>query len=40
MFDKLKMWYEKKFVTKEQLQRYMKLGKITQKELEQITNEA
>lgn len=39
MFEKLKTWYKKKFATKEQLQRYVDLGKLTQEELELITNE-
>ncbi len=36
MFEILKKRYEKNFVRKDQLQRYVVLGKITQEEYEKI----
>ena len=39
MFEILKQRYERNFVTKEQLQRYVKLGKITQQEYLEIVGE-
>ena len=39
MFETLKKRYERNFVTKEQLQRYVKLGKITQQEYREIIRE-
>ena len=39
MFEILKKRYERNFVTKEQLQRYVKLGKITQQEYLEIVGE-
>lgn len=39
MFDRLKLFYEWGFTTKEQLRRYVKLNAITQEEYEVITGE-
>ena len=39
MFEILKKRYEKNFVRKDQLQRYVVLGKITQEEYEKIVEE-
>ncbi len=39
MFENLKLRYEKNFVRKDQLQRYVSLGKITAEEYKQITGE-
>ncbi|AMJ40467.1 XkdX family protein [Anaerotignum propionicum] len=39
MFGILKTRYEKNFVRKDQLQKYVAFGKITAKEYEQITGE-
>jgi len=39
MFELLKMRYERNFVRKDQLQRYVALGKITQQQYEQIVKE-
>ncbi len=39
MFEILKKRYEKNFVRKDQLQRYVVLGKITQEEYEKIVGE-
>lgn len=36
MFETLKKRYEKNFVTKQQLEKYKELGKITQQQYEQI----
>lgn len=36
MFEVLKKRYERNFVTKQQLEKYKKLGKITQQQYEQI----
>lgn len=36
MFEILKKRYERNFVTKQQLEKYKKLGKITQQQYEQI----
>jgi len=40
MFENLKTQYGAKFITKEQLQRYVALGKITQAECDLILKEA
>ena len=40
MFDLLKARYEKNFVRKDQLKRYVELGKITAAEYQVITGEA
>ena len=39
MFELLKMRYQKNFVRKDQLLRYVALGKITQEEYEKIVSE-
>ena len=39
MFERLKQRYEKNFVTKNQLLRYVALGKITKEEYEKIVAE-
>ena len=39
MYELLKMRYERNFVRKDQLQRYVTLGKITQEQYEQIVKE-
>lgn len=39
MFEILKQRYERNFVRKDQLQRYVALGKITQQQYEQIVKE-
>ena len=39
MFKILKQRYERNFVRKDQLQRYVTLGKITQEQYEQIVKE-
>ena len=39
MFEILKQRYERNFVRKDQLQRYVTLGKITQQQYEQIVKE-
>jgi phage uncharacterized protein, XkdX family len=39
MFETLKLRYELNFVTKEQLKRYVALGKITKEEYKIITRE-
>ncbi len=39
MFEILKQRYERNFVRKDQLQRYVTLGKITQEQYEQIVKE-
>ena len=39
MFKILKQRYERNFVRKDQLQRYVTLGKITQQQYEQIVKE-
>ncbi len=39
MFERLKQRYERKFVRKDQLQRYVVLKKITQEEYEKIVKE-
>ena len=39
MFERLKQRYERNFVTKNQLLRYMHLGKITKEEYEKIVEE-
>ena len=39
MYELLKMRYERNFVRKDQLQRYVTLGKITQQQYEQIVKE-
>ena len=36
MFETLKKRYERNFVTKQQLERYVALGKITKQQYEQI----
>ena len=38
MFELLKMRYQKNFVRKDQLLRYVALGKITQEEYQKIIN--
>lgn len=39
MYEILKQRYERNFVRKDQLQRYVALGKITQQQYEQIVKE-
>ncbi len=39
MYELLKQRYERNFVRKDQLQRYVTLGKITQEQYEQIVKE-
>ena len=39
MYELLKQRYERNFVRKDQLQRYVTLGKITQQQYEQIVKE-
>jgi uncharacterized XkdX family phage protein len=39
MYEILKQRYERNFVRKDQLQRYVTLGKITQEQYEQIVKE-
>ncbi|MCQ4935131.1 XkdX family protein [Anaerotignum propionicum] len=39
MFDDLKMRYEKNFVRKDQLQKFVGFGKISAEEYKQITGE-
>lgn len=39
MYELLKMRYERNFVRKDQLQRYVALGKITQEQYEEIVKE-
>ena len=39
MYELLKTRYERNFVRKDQLQRYVTLGKITQQQYEQIVKE-
>jgi uncharacterized XkdX family phage protein len=39
MYEILKQRYERNFVRKDQLQRYVILGKITQEQYEQIVKE-
>jgi len=39
MYEILKQRYERNFVRKDQLQRYVTLGKITQQQYEQIVKE-
>ena len=39
MFEILKQRYQRNFVRKDQLQRYVALGKITQQQYEQIVKE-
>ena len=39
MYELLKQRYERNFVRKDQLQRYVALGKITQQQYEQIVKE-
>ena len=39
MFEILKQRYERNFVRKDQLQRYVKLGKITQEQYLEIVGE-
>ncbi len=39
MFEILKQRYQRNFVRKDQLQRYVTLGKITQEQYEQIVKE-
>ncbi len=39
MYELLKTRYERNFVRKDQLQRYVTLGKITQEQYEQIVKE-
>lgn len=39
MYEILKQRYERNFVRKDQLQRYVALGKITQQQYEQIIKE-
>lgn len=40
MFEELKRRYEKNWCRKDQLQRYVQLGVITEQEYEEITGEA
>ena len=39
MYELLKQRYQRNFVRKDQLQRYVTLGKITQEQYEQIVKE-
>ncbi len=39
MYDTLKTRYEKNFVRKDQLQKYVEFGKITTEEYQEITGE-
>lgn len=39
LFDRLKLFYEWGFTTKEQLRRYVELNALTEEEYEEITEE-
>lgn len=39
LFERLKAWYPKGYVRKDQLQRFVQLGALTEEEYEEITGE-
>lgn len=39
LFERLKEWYPKGYVRKDQLQRFVQLGALTKEEYEEITGE-
>lgn len=39
LFERLREWYPKRYVRKDQLRRYVQLGALTEEEYEEITGE-